>query len=176
MGPPTAVDDLAESKGRSYRGIAKVRLQALNFDHYLVRKERRDVSAKNVHHLQKVFRLNGCQRLRKENFVNAVIDDETLRASLSLSGTSEDQLRQLREGDQIPMLDVASLDCLEGLHRVLAAKGYLHDNDQWWIVRLYTKGIAEIRTLHVQAEQMTRSSGIGSTKDHRGLFERREAL
>jgi hypothetical protein len=27
--------------------------------------------------------------------------------------------------------------CLNGLHRIQAAKDYLDRNDQWWVVRLY---------------------------------------
>jgi hypothetical protein len=32
------------------------------------------------------------------------------------------------------------VDCLLGLHRIEAAKTFLDDNDQWWVVRLFTKG------------------------------------
>ena len=35
------------------------------------------------------------------------------------------------------------LDCLNSLHRVLAACEFLDKNDRWWIVRLYTDGEAK---------------------------------
>ena len=127
-------------KARNYLGIAKIKLGALNFDHPLVRKKHRLPSKKNVRRLRNVFERAGCERLEKENFINAVVDDAALISSLAFSGLNKQRFRQLQEGDSIPFVDLRSVDCLGGLHRIEAAKEFLDDNDQWWIVRLFSKG------------------------------------
>ena len=138
----SSVDDytLSVEKAKCYRGIAKVKLEALNFDHPLTRKKHRKVSQKNVNRLGKIFSQGGCFRLQQENFVNAVIDDAALETSLSSIGLTEDTFLRLREGEPLPCLNINNVDCLSGLHRIEAAREFLDDNDQWWVVRFFSKG------------------------------------
>lgn len=135
----TSDAELAIIKGRHYRGIAKVNLQALKFDYPLVREKHRKLSIPNVERLKGIFRRNGCLRLQEKNFINAIIDDSTLQDSLSLIGSSIDAFRGSREGDPLLHLSLGSVECLSGLHRVEAAKSVLDDNDQWWVVKFYSK-------------------------------------
>jgi hypothetical protein len=129
-------EELSSIKASSFRGIARCPLGALNFTHPLVRRKHRKISQKNVQRLHGVFRKVGCLRLQEENFINAIVDDEALDNALSISEVSRDGLLLLREGQELPLLDLR-VDCLSGLHRVEAAKAFLDDNDQWWTVRLF---------------------------------------
>ncbi|ORX91555.1 hypothetical protein BCR34DRAFT_649961, partial [Clohesyomyces aquaticus] len=122
--------ELAVIKAGAYRGIAKIQLSALNFEHPLVQQEHRKVSIQNVRRLQRVFERNGCWRLQEENFVNAIVDDVTLNASLAAAGLGKDDFLQVRHGQPVPWLNLHNIDCLSGLHRIEAAKGFLDDNDQ----------------------------------------------
>ncbi|XTI84252.1 hypothetical protein V2W45_1465362 [Cenococcum geophilum] len=116
MALPITIDNskLAILRARNYLGIAKIKLGALNFDHPLIRKKHRLLSKKNVRRLRNVFKRVGYKRLEKEKFINA-------------------------EGNLIPFVNLRSVDCLRGLYRIKAAKEFLDDNDQWWIVRLFSK-------------------------------------
>lgn len=129
-------EELSKVKAACFRGLARVQLHALHFDHPLVERKHRSISQKNVRRLQRVFGEVGCLRLQEENYINAVVDDASLDKALSLS---RDELLCLREGQELPLLDV-HVDCLSGLHRIEAAKAILDNNDQWWVVRLFTKG------------------------------------
>lgn len=137
---------LSLAKAAHYRGIAKISLDALNFDHPLVVQKHRQVSQKNVERLRRVFRQHGCERLQQENFVSAIIDEDALEVALRNIGTSPSELLQFREGDVLPTLNLQSVDCLSGLHRIEAARAFLDDNDQWWVVRLFAKGMHTERT------------------------------
>ncbi|KAF2650673.1 hypothetical protein K491DRAFT_666825 [Lophiostoma macrostomum CBS 122681] len=132
-------EELSKIKATCFRGIARIQLTALNFDHPLVQRKHRSVSQKNVRRLRGIFEKVGCLRLQEENFINAIVDDASLDDALTLSGVSRDGLLCLREGQELPLLHLR-VDCLSGLHRVEAAKAYLDDNDQWWVVRLFTNG------------------------------------
>jgi hypothetical protein len=127
-------------RGKFYRGISKVSLDAINFDHPLVKKKVRPWSPKNVRRLEKIFRQSGCKRGEEENFINAIIDDTALEIALGHTGTSIDAFHRLRESDTLPYLNLQSVDCLSGQHRVAAAKRFLDPNDQWWVVRFFSKG------------------------------------
>lgn len=133
-------DELSKLKATCFRGFARVQLNALNFDHPLVQQKHRKVLQKNVRRLHKIFEKIGCLRLQEENFINAVIDDASLDDAVAVSQVSRDELLNLREGQELPLLNLRNVECLSGLHRTEAAKAFLNDNDQWWTVRLFSKG------------------------------------
>lgn len=132
--------ELSKLKATYYRGLVRVPLRALNFHHKLVQQKHRVVLAKNVRRIHKIYQKSGCLRLQEENFINGVIDDDALNDALALSRASRERLVGLREGDDILLLNLRNVQCLSGLHRVEAAKSFLDDNDQWWVVRLFGRG------------------------------------
>jgi len=85
---------------------------------------------KNVRRLKNVFERAGCEKLEKENFINAVVDNATLILSLAFSGLNKQHFYQLQEGDLIPFVDLRSMDCLKDLYYIKTAKEFLDDNDQ----------------------------------------------
>ena len=140
-------DELATLRARCYRGIAKVPLDALDFDHPLVLGQRRETSEENVQRLERIFARNGCLRLQEENVINAVVLDEELPALLSSNSVTVEQLCQVTWARDTPGLNLGNLRCLSGLHRIQAAKRYLDENDKWWPVRLFSAGTSTLSYL-----------------------------
>jgi len=85
------IDNLKLSilKAWNYLGIAKIKLRALNFDYPLIYKKYRLPSKKNVCRLRNVFKRVGYKRLKKENFINAVVDNATLILLLAFLGLNK---------------------------------------------------------------------------------------
>ncbi len=127
--------EIASIEHRCFKGLARVKLSALKFD----QQGHRELSANIVARLHKIFAIEGCLRLDNENFISAVITSDALRNAIAESNLESQSLCQQDDGS-IPFLGLASVDCLHGLHRVAAARGYLDENDQWWTVRLYSDG------------------------------------
>jgi len=67
----------------------KIKLRALNFDYPLICKKYQLLSKNNVCRLRNVFKKVGYKRLKKENFINAVIDNITLILSLAFLGLNK---------------------------------------------------------------------------------------
>lgn len=121
--------------------LARVELDALNFEHALF-GEHREPLAENVTHLIRVFRVEGCKRLEEGNFVEAQVNRRDLDAALASENLTLPQ-HPPEDWRKFPFLRLRSIDCLNGLHRVLAARKFLNKNDRWWIARLYTDGRAQ---------------------------------
>jgi hypothetical protein len=138
--PRSRDDNLAQARHEGYLGIARVNLDALNFQHTLAREKHREVSAPNVLRLEKIFERNGCLRLQEENVIDAIVDQDNLSSALADVGLSNDNLRSLRWPQDAPLVHLEKVKCLSGLHRVQAAHRYLDENDKWWTVRLYRHG------------------------------------
>ena len=134
-------DELATLRARCYRGIVKVPLNTLDFDHPSVLGTRREISEQNVQRLERIFERTGCLRLQEENVINAIVIDEELYSLLSSGTTTAEQLRQIAWARDAPALNLGDLRCLSGLHRIEAAKRYLDENDKWWPVRLFCAGM-----------------------------------
>ena len=73
----------------------KIKFRVLNFNHPLIYKKYRLLSKKNVRRLKNVFKRAGCERLEKENFINAVVDNTALILSLAFSGLNKQRFCQL---------------------------------------------------------------------------------
>jgi hypothetical protein len=136
--PSSPSATLAKDRLECYRGIARVSLVSLSFEHSLVKQKHRDTSQQNVLHLVEVFERNGCLRLQEEHIIDAVVRDEDLQEALSRQGISVEDFRKLQWPQNAPRLDNLNVQCLSGMHRVEAARRFLDDNDQWWIVRLFS--------------------------------------
>lgn len=132
-------EELSKLKATCFRGVARVQLDALNFHHPLVQQKDRKVSQKNVRRIRKIFEKVDCLRASEEHFINAVVDDASLDDAVAVSQVSRNELLCLREGQELPLLNLRNVECLSGLHRIEAAKAFLNENDQWWTVRLFIK-------------------------------------
>lgn len=129
---------LSHQEALRFRGLARVDLAKLNFE-YALSQGHRNLEQRNVKRLLGIFRTHGCERYESANFVKARVDAGSLDAALTSQGFRLPQ-QPPDSWQAIPILQVSSIDCLNGLHRVLAARKYLDLNDQWWIARLYTEG------------------------------------
>ena len=118
------------------RGVARVKLSALNFESSM-RQGHRPPSEEVIELLQRKFKIAGCHRFDEQSYISAVVDDAALDDALSAVGLAKTELTDPTRG--IPHLSLPPLQCLHGLHRVLAARRYLGE-DGWWTVRLYSSG------------------------------------
>ncbi|KAK3672623.1 hypothetical protein LTR78_007435 [Recurvomyces mirabilis] len=116
-------------EGRRFLGYARVALSALHFNQQSDLGHR-NVSDRNVSRILRIFKIEGCQRKDENHFLTGIVDGaEDLREALTSAPSAYEQL---------PVLPHCRVECLNGLHRILAAREHLDQNDQWWIVRLYT--------------------------------------
>jgi hypothetical protein len=135
-------DTFSAKRAACLLGVARIDLKRLEFK-VALRKNHRAESLKSKRRLLEVFELEGCRRLEEENFVEALITNDTLENALHRSGLSEgsfkvNSLAAIQGVGSIPKLDLdCAIQCLNGMHRVSAAKQYLDNNDQWWVVKLY---------------------------------------
>lgn len=117
---------MSERKNQSvtpeyFLGTARIRLEHLRFESGV-----RDYDEKNVARLINVFKLEKCQREAPKNRIPAII--------------SSTMLGEWQRSEQPTELLLSSADtilCLHGKHRVIAAREFLLERDQWWIVSLY---------------------------------------
>lgn len=109
---------------KHFLGTFRIHLDHLSFDWIPTAY----LDEKNVERLELAFKKD-CQRLLKENRISAVINKSSLgkatprgheNSIISLSFDSEVRLK-----------------CLNGKHRIAAAKGILYGEDRWWSVNLY---------------------------------------
>jgi hypothetical protein len=127
-------------KSEFFIGIARIHLDKLSF-HDALSKQHRAESEKATARLLSVFQLEGCQRLEENNFIDALISEGRLDSALATAGVTREQFRGeaiLRTADEaLELHPEHDIQCLNGLHRILAAKKFLDNNDQWWTVKLY---------------------------------------
>jgi hypothetical protein len=67
----------------------KIKLRAFNFNHSFMCKKHQLLSKKNIHRLKNVFKKAGCKRLKKEFFINTVVDNIALISSLAFLGLNK---------------------------------------------------------------------------------------
>jgi hypothetical protein len=92
MAMDTLDKDFAAIKAQYFRGVAKINLRALNFEHPLARKYYYRPSKKKVTVLKNIFKKTSYDQLTKEHFIKAIIDDNTLADTLRVSSTDENTL------------------------------------------------------------------------------------
>jgi len=84
--------DFAAIKAQCFRGVAKVDLKALNFKHPLARKYYHGLSKKKVIILKNVFKRTSYNRLTKEHFIKAIIDNNALVDTLRISSINKNTI------------------------------------------------------------------------------------
>jgi len=67
----------------------KIKLSALNFDYPLIYKKYQLLSKNNVRRFKNIFKRVGYKRLKKEIFINAVVDNITFILLLAFLGLNK---------------------------------------------------------------------------------------
>jgi hypothetical protein len=131
---------LYEDRGSSYRGTARIRFAHLQFGDLCPRYPNEKITT----HLKEKFSNEGCLRLEAKNHIPAIISQEILDVAIRASrNVSQESLIENRK-KQPPELRIpenVNIECLQGLHRVAAAKLVLPRRDWWWTVDLYLDGM-----------------------------------
>jgi hypothetical protein len=133
MSGSMAVPNFAGQKHLKFRGLARIEFGGLRFD------SERALSTQNIKRLQRIYKLEGCQRQDDRNFVDALIDNEQFE-EISRQQPLAFQTVPPQAWSAAPIVNNVKLRCLTGQHRIKAADGYLDANDRWWIARLYSSG------------------------------------
>ncbi|OCK93161.1 uncharacterized protein K441DRAFT_567194 [Cenococcum geophilum 1.58] len=84
--------DFAAIKAQCFRGVAKIDLKALNFEHPLAYKYYRGLSKKKVIFLKNIFKKTSYNRLTEEHFIKAIIDNNTLIDAFRVSNINKNTL------------------------------------------------------------------------------------
>lgn len=131
-------DVLRESISHSFVGSLKVPLEALDFTDS--KNTIRPYSEKNVQSLISQFVLQGCLRSNRENHIPCLFNQDALN-----SGLTEFDIRLEKDRQSVNLIPFLSLQSsvilpLRGRHRVAAAKKFLPDGEQWWVVDLFDLG------------------------------------
>lgn len=113
-------------------GLARVDLSDLDFSHAGANGHRQE-DRRNVDRLVQVFRIEGCDRAEEKHFIRGYVDQTELPLPLP-----QQKPRAFTNENvaSIPRLQI-KVRCNEGLHRILAARQYLEEGDQWWVIRLF---------------------------------------
>jgi hypothetical protein len=129
---------LYEDRGKAFRGTAKVRFEALSFN-----QPNRELRIKIIDHLKEKFQREGCIRLEAKNYIPAVISQASLDAAMRASNITQSLLVENRGSDlvQLNFPRNVTVECLQGLHRIAAAKLMLPQSDWWWVIDIYVDGI-----------------------------------
>jgi hypothetical protein len=133
MSEPIVVPNFAGQKHLKFRGLARIEFSALQFD------PDRALSVQNIKRLQRIYKLEGCQRQDDRNFVDALIDDAQFE-EISRQQPLAFQTVPPQVWNTAPIIDNVKLRCLTGQHRIKAADEYFDANDRWWVARLYCDG------------------------------------
>ena len=129
---------ISHEESLRFCGLARVHLDALSFEHASFQGHR-EPSADNVARLVRVFRIEGCSRLEEANFVKALVNRRDLDAALASEHLTLPQ-QPPRDWSKQPILRLQAIECLNGLHRVLAERDFFVGKNRWWIAKIYTDG------------------------------------
>ena len=136
MADPDSETQIYLRKRTAFRGSFKCPLHALRPEAIDVRPRQTD--PKNIARLVGIFKSNQCRRLEPENHVIALVADDALRSWIAQVGGAA--RLAVQDAEPIMLRPTVPLVYLQGLHRLEAAKRFLHPDDQWWVVDLYSNG------------------------------------
>ena len=136
MAVPDAQSLLYYRKRKAFCGSIQCLLSALRFEDITIAPRQYDHT--NVSRLVQVFKDVGCKRPPEENHVAALISTERLQQIREEISEENRGGRKAKDQDmQSVSRNGLSLLCLQGRHRIEAAKRFLHPDDRWWMVDLY---------------------------------------
>ena len=130
----TIDQEIFACKTQHFLGTARVPIGKLEFPQ--VPSLCREMNEKNVARLLHIFKLEGCLRLEAENHVSAIIDPALSTNAVLKSGLDVNTLSKSSEPRLLPNPDF-NVACLNGRHRVAAARRFLDPYDDWWTVDFY---------------------------------------
>ncbi|KAF4344402.1 Intracellular transport USO1 [Fusarium beomiforme] len=138
---------LYQDRGIYFRGTARIRFANLRFGNLCPREPNQKIATQ----LKERFSGEGCLRLEPKNHIPAVISKDTLEVCIRASpNVSQDVLLE-NNGKQPPELRLPEncmVECLQGLHRIAAAKEFLPRRDWWWTIDLYLEaGLDALRIM-----------------------------
>lgn len=139
---------MAAEGQKKLRGIARVGISSLRFfphrDQY-----NRNTDVKKVAALQRIFRVNGCDRLNQRHRIYATVSAEDLRAALAYSKL---QLEDLQDAAFPPVLTFPPgmyAYCAQGrsrVHAFMQSKEASWKENQWWTIEIYQSRTAAPQT------------------------------
>jgi len=115
-------------------GSGRVRISSINIEGEQCRSQ----DPKNIKRIKDIFKVEGCQ---PESNLVPVLVDEVQFANAKMS----------RTGMELPDFEFPerSLECLHGLHRLLAAREW---GAQYWIVNFFPRGMGKEVVDHIRNE------------------------
>jgi hypothetical protein len=121
-----------------YQGTARINLDVLYFSwEQLCRKDN-----KRIQKLERCFEREGCHRLPPLNHVAAIVNSSDLDAAMRRSGVTVLTNTEAAFSELV-FPDSFQLQCVKGMHRILAGRKFLSPRDKWWVVDLYLSGMSE---------------------------------
>src|SRR6266536_4517827 len=118
--------DIAEDRSANYRGTARVRFEALEFDweREFDCEESREIVQKNVQRLIGVFDKAGYDQLDSRHHIPAIISQQSLDLVLQYTGISLERLLEHRRKlpPKLKFPPTCRLKCLHSQYCVEAAK------------------------------------------------------
>ncbi|KAJ9621803.1 hypothetical protein H2204_011719 [Knufia peltigerae] len=136
----SAQNELSHERHAKYYGTAKIPLDALDLDNGLDF----NIDKRNVERLINIFEHNHVQRLKPDNYVNALVSRYDLERCLQLSHLS---MATLLEDVNLPVIEVAEgvkFRLIHGQHRIRAARQFLDiEQGRWWSVELYDETLSD---------------------------------
>lgn len=131
--------DRVENVIRSKRfiGVVRANFSSLEF------VGGRQIDPKVVDELKRTFEKNKVRRYKSDNYIRALITVPELRKALRTTGLSQQALQTTAKNGSLSFLIPApgqKLRCVEGKHRIAAAKGILPPEDHWWTIKLLQLG------------------------------------
>jgi hypothetical protein len=127
-------DDLLilKEKARTYRGSFKIPLEKIELQTTTHNTRQRD--PKNIIRLLESFALEGCNRLQPENYISVLVD--------GVEPPSQTEFPNSNFKEPPTLTFESTVVCLDGHHRIQAAREFLAGEDRWWVADLYSNGIA----------------------------------
>ena len=122
--------DVHAQLDRHFRGHARVKLDDIDFH------SGRDLDRQNVKRLVGIFQLQGCERESTANAISVLVEGGTIPPLDPPSSAMHSLIP-----DGLPYLSTKVL-CLQGKHRICAAREFLHDTDRWWTTKVFDAGKA----------------------------------
>lgn len=127
-------ESILHDKLANFKGTARIAIKHLAFPH-----PSRQIDRKIIDQLLRDFEGEGCRPEEPDHRIPAIVDDLVLEAALEKIPMSVNAFKANSSNAPILHLDQATLECLHGQHRVLAAQEH-NPTNRWWMVDLYGDG------------------------------------
>lgn len=109
----------------------------------------RDLDDQNVNRLIGIFKLQGCKQESTANAISVLVEKSAIGESHAQQGSSSSALHSIVPA-RLPFLNAKVL-CLQGKHRIYAARKFLPYGNWWWTVKIFDSG----KTFHIKAGAQT---------------------